>query len=177
MDVILLDDMESSRAVLRIVLEKTATAVNIHEFDNGLRALEWTRDRVPDLVVVDLSMPGISGIEFTRRFRMESRHQEVPVIMVTATDHADVRMEAHNAGVDNVLAKPFSPRVLLGLCNKLLQERAEQRYRAATTTGQYRALGLHVAQEADKLTPQAESGVYKELGRRIAEAVRGMRKG
>jgi DNA-binding response OmpR family regulator len=74
---------------------------------SGLRAAERVQ---PDLVVLDLMLPGISGTEVCRRIRRES---SVPIIMLTALGSVDDRIEGLEAGADDYLAKPFSPRELV----------------------------------------------------------------
>ncbi len=77
---------------------------------DGLEAVELARDLRPDLVVLDRMLPGIDGLEVCRRIRSG---RMVPVIMLTALREQDDRIDGLEAGADDYLAKPFSPRELV----------------------------------------------------------------
>jgi len=81
----------------------------VEEAHNGLQALERALERVPDIVVTDLNIPGIDGFELTRRLKQDPRNRRVPVVAVTgyAACAAD-RGRAERAGCDVVLEKPCS---------------------------------------------------------------------
>lgn len=70
-------------------------------------------DRVPDLILLDWMLPGVSGIELARRFRREGLTREVPIIMLTARGEENDRVNGLDAGVDDYVVKPFSSRELL----------------------------------------------------------------
>ncbi len=76
---------------------------------NGLEAVEKIRTQLPDLVILDVMMPQMDGFEALARIRVVS---EVPVIMLTVKDEEDDKHLAFNAGADDYLTKPFSPREL-----------------------------------------------------------------
>jgi DNA-binding response OmpR family regulator len=77
---------------------------------DGVSALRSAERTPPDLIVLDRMLPGFSGIEVCRRIR---EHSSVPVIMLTALGSTEERIEGLEAGADDYLAKPFSPRELL----------------------------------------------------------------
>jgi two-component system phosphate regulon response regulator PhoB len=70
-------------------------------------------DRVPDLILLDWMLPGISGIELARRMRREGLTREIPIIMLTARGEENDRVSGLDAGVDDYVVKPFSSRELL----------------------------------------------------------------
>jgi len=70
-------------------------------------------DRVPDLILLDWMLPGVSGIELARRFRRDGLTREVPIIMLTARGEENDRVSGLDAGVDDYVVKPFSSRELL----------------------------------------------------------------
>lgn len=79
---------------------------------SGERALEWLRDRLPTLIIVDHVLPGIDGIEFINRLSNETRTSDIPVMfMSTNSDLEDVH-RAYNAGADEFLVIPYDPIVL-----------------------------------------------------------------
>jgi DNA-binding response OmpR family regulator len=77
--------------------------------DNGEDALRWAAEHKPDLVVLDLMLPGIDGLEVCRRLRQTSA---VPVVMLTALGEEENRIAGLQLGADDYVTKPFSPREL-----------------------------------------------------------------
>jgi two-component system phosphate regulon response regulator PhoB len=80
---------------------------------NGNEALRLAAEKVPDLVVLDWMIEGISGIEVCRRLRGDKATVDVPIVMLTARGDEDDRIYGLEAGADDYVTKPFSPRVLL----------------------------------------------------------------
>lgn len=78
---------------------------------DGYAALDAVRDNPPDLVILDLMLPGIDGLEVCRRIR--DRHRDLPVIMLTALSEEDDRIAGLEVGADDYVTKPFSPRELV----------------------------------------------------------------
>lgn len=91
----------------------TEAGFSVDQAHNGLQALERAFERVPDIVVTDLNIPGIDGFELTRRLKQDPRTSGVPVVAVTgyAAFTADPG-RAQRAGCDAVLEKPCSPEDL-----------------------------------------------------------------
>jgi two-component system phosphate regulon response regulator PhoB len=79
----------------------------------GEAGLALARDRQPDLIVLDLMLPGIDGLEVCRRLRQEDLTTTIPIIMVTAKDSETDVVVGLEFGADDYIAKPFSPRVLV----------------------------------------------------------------
>ena len=81
---------------------------------------------LPDLILLDWMLPGISGVEFARRLRAEQRTRNIPIIMLTArTDERD-KIMGLEAGADDYITKPFSPRELMARIRAVLRRRAPQ---------------------------------------------------
>jgi two-component system alkaline phosphatase synthesis response regulator PhoP len=91
---------------------------------DGVRALEAARGRRPDLVVLDLGLPGLDGLEVARTLRRES---EVSIIMLTARVEEDDRLDGLEIGADDYVTKPFSPRELVARVRAVLR-RSEGRH-------------------------------------------------
>jgi DNA-binding response OmpR family regulator len=87
---------------------------------DGRGALESAADRPPDLVILDLMLPGLDGREVCRRFRAAS---DVPIIMLTARTAEADRVEGLELGADDYVAKPFSPRELVARARAVLRRR------------------------------------------------------
>ena len=94
--------------------------------ENAEQALDMVRSALPDLVVLDWMLPGMSGVELARRLRADRRTQEVPVIMVTARAEEADKLAGLESGADDYLVKPFSPRELNARVKAVLRRRAPQ---------------------------------------------------
>ena len=113
--------VEDDRAGRRLYAEwLTQAGFRVDQAHNGLQALERALERVPDIVVTDLNIPGIDGFELTRRLKQDPRTRRVPVLAVTgyAAFAADPG-RAQRAGCDVVLEKPCSPEDLEATMQKL----------------------------------------------------------
>jgi DNA-binding response OmpR family regulator len=105
--VLVVDDDLTVRDVVRRYLELAGHQVALA--DNGEDALAWIASHKPDLVVLDLMLPGIDGLEVCRRLRATSA---VPVVMLTALGEEENRIAGLQLGADDYVTKPFSPREL-----------------------------------------------------------------
>ncbi len=114
--VLIVDDDESVRTLLRLTLPADAFAVT--EAADGDEAMELIERDPPDAVLLDWLMPGRSGAEVLAELRSE--HPGLPVIVLTSDRTPRARREAEALGVDIFLTKPFSPRELLGVVERLL---------------------------------------------------------
>jgi two-component system phosphate regulon response regulator PhoB len=93
---------------------------------NAEQALEMVRTALPDLVLLDWMLPGMSGIEFARKLRADKRTQGVPIIMLTARAEERDKLQGLETGADDYLTKPFSPRELIARVKAVLRRRAPQ---------------------------------------------------
>lgn len=117
--VLVVDDDETVRDVVRRYLEVAGFAVDVA--GDGQQALELFAAHAPDLVVLDVMMPGLSGLEVCGRLRETS---EVPVVMLTALGEEENRIAGLQLGADDYVTKPFSPRELtLRVCSVLRRAR------------------------------------------------------
>ncbi|QQC63133.1 phosphate regulon transcriptional regulator PhoB [Paraburkholderia ginsengisoli] len=88
---------------------------------------------LPDLIVLDWMLPGTSGLVFLRRLRADARTRELPVIMLTARTQEEDSVDGLEAGADDYMAKPFSPKELVARIKAVLRRRAPQRTNDAVT--------------------------------------------
>ncbi|AUM01626.1 phosphate regulon transcriptional regulatory protein PhoB [Zoogloeaceae bacteirum Par-f-2] len=96
------------------------------------------RDALPDLVLLDWMLPGMSGIEFARRLRADERTREIPIIMLTARGEEQDKVSGLEIGADDYITKPFSPRELVARIKAVLRRRAPQATEDAVTIGELR---------------------------------------
>ncbi|HYQ62765.1 response regulator transcription factor [Actinophytocola sp.] len=117
--VLVVDDDLTVRDVVRRYLELAGHQVALA--DNGEDALSWVEANRPDLVVLDLMLPGIDGLEVCRRLRTTS---SVPVVMLTAMGEEENRIAGLQLGADDYVTKPFSPRELALRVSSVLRRTA-----------------------------------------------------
>jgi DNA-binding response OmpR family regulator len=106
--VLVADDDADILSLVRLRLERSGYSVISAR--NGAEALELARDRSPSLIILDVSMPEMSGIDVTRALRSENIH--VPVILLTARARETDVAAGADAGADVYVTKPFSPQEL-----------------------------------------------------------------
>jgi len=84
----------------------------VETLDSAERALEWLREKLPSLIIVDHILPGIDGIEFINRLSNDTRTSEVPVMFLSTNGDLEDVQKAYNAGADEYLVIPYDPMVL-----------------------------------------------------------------
>src|SRR4051812_17347677 len=116
--ILVADDDEDIRELVLFKLE--AAGFDVTAVDNGVSALEAARDQPPDLVLLDVMMPGLSGIDVCRALRAEQATVQLPVILLTArAQEGDVQI-GFGAGADDYVVKPFSSRELVSRVEAVL---------------------------------------------------------
>jgi len=89
-------------------------------------ALGIVKSALPDLLLIDWMLPGMSGVALARQLRQEERTRQIPIIMLTARSEEADKIAGLEAGADDYLTKPFSPRELLARIKAVLRRRAPQ---------------------------------------------------
>jgi DNA-binding response OmpR family regulator len=102
---------------------------------SGERALELTRDHDPDLLVLDIGLPGIDGLEVCRRLRSTPRTASIPVLLLTARDGELDRVEGLELGADDYVTKPFSPREVVARVKAILRRAQAPTTRSVLVVG------------------------------------------
>ncbi len=90
------------------------------------QALGLLRDTLPDLILLDWMLPGVSGIEFARRLKADAYTKAIPIIMLTARGEEQDKIVGFDTGADDYITKPFSPRELMARIKAVLRRRAPQ---------------------------------------------------
>lgn len=93
---------------------------------NAEQAQHLVQSALPDLVLLDWMLPGVSGIEFARRLRGDKRTKQIPIIMLTARSDEQDKLNGLETGADDYVTKPFSPRELNARVKAVLRRRAPQ---------------------------------------------------
>lgn len=118
--VLIIDDNNGMRAYLRSILKDK---YNVSEAADGKQGLEKACREVPKLVICDVMMPVMDGLEFTRQLKQNMATSHIPVILLTARSLSEQREEGYGTGADSYLTKPFSGSVLLARVDNLLRNR------------------------------------------------------
>jgi DNA-binding response OmpR family regulator len=116
--VLVCDNEPALRALVRGALAQAD--YDVHEARDGDESLKLARELEPDLIVLDMMMPGRSGLQVLEELRLEERFLETPVIMLTARAQASDRLAAADAGVSLFVPKPFSPLELALVIDDLI---------------------------------------------------------
>jgi CheY-like chemotaxis protein len=116
--VLVCDNEEPLRALVRGAL--AIGDYDIVEACDGDESVDLARNFVPDLIVLDMMMPGRTGLEVLEELRADPRFAETPVVMLTARAQTADRQAAEAAGASHFLPKPFSPLALASLVEELL---------------------------------------------------------
>ena len=93
---------------------------------NVLQAENFIKTRIPDLIILDWMLPGTSGSTFVKRLRNDKRIQNIPVIMLSAKSLEENKIEGLNAGCDDYMVKPFSPKELIARIQAVLRRRSPE---------------------------------------------------
>ena len=108
-----------------IAYQLTREGFRVETAASGPEALKAVNREVPDLVVLDRMLPGLSGDEVLKALKQEANTQSVPVLMLTAKKEQEDRITGLELGADDYLTKPFSPRELVLRCQAILRRTAE----------------------------------------------------
>ncbi|PYM92353.1 MAG: response regulator [Candidatus Rokuibacteriota bacterium] len=116
--VLLVDDFQDNREMYAMYLEHAG--MQVAEAGNGHEALDQAFRLLPDLIVMDLSLPGIDGWEATRRLKADERTKKIPVVALTSHALEGYSEGAREAGCDAFVTKPCLPEQLLSEIRKVL---------------------------------------------------------
>ncbi|HLQ57093.1 MAG TPA: response regulator [Streptosporangiaceae bacterium] len=92
----------------------------VRAFEDGLSALASARDEMPDLALLDITMPGMSGLDVCRELRADPATADVPIILLTARAQESDIETGFSVGADDYVVKPFSPRELVSRVQAVL---------------------------------------------------------
>lgn len=131
--ILLVEDEVDIREIVSYNLEKAGFTVVAVE--TGEAAVELVRNEIPDLVVLDLMLPGIDGLEVCRLLKQDAATRKLPILMLTARAEEVDRVVGLELGADDYVVKPFSPRELALRVQAILRRLPEPRDPASQTSG------------------------------------------
>jgi two-component system, cell cycle response regulator DivK len=118
--ILVIEDQEDNRRIVRDLL--TSVGYEIIEAVTGEEGVTAAASHVPDLILMDIQLPGLDGYDATRRIKANPALRHIPIIAVTSYALSGDDVKAFEAGCDGYVSKPFSPRALLVKIREFLQD-------------------------------------------------------
>jgi two-component system phosphate regulon response regulator PhoB len=118
-NVLVVEDEEAIREMLALVLEQAELCVR--SAGDAHQAQTIMNEEVPDLILLDWMLPGLSGVEWARRLKKDKSFGDIPIIMVTARGEEEDKIRGLDVGADDYVSKPFSPRELVARIKAVLR--------------------------------------------------------
>lgn len=123
--------IEDEEPMLRFVTKELNAYFEVKGVGSVEKAFEWLKDEMPDLIISDVMLPGMTGMEFCRKLKSEELTSHLPVILLTARDSEEDIVEGLAAGADDYITKPFRMNELIARCFNLIENRRRMKERFA----------------------------------------------
>jgi signal transduction histidine kinase/ligand-binding sensor domain-containing protein/DNA-binding response OmpR family regulator len=148
------EDNEELRSFIKIIL---SDGFHVIEAGNGIEGFEIAKSQLPDIIITDLMMPEMDGLELARRIRAEVTTSHIPVVVLTAKTDLDTQVEALRRGADDFITKPFSSTYLRARIENILQQRRKLQELFLSTLSEYKPSGAGKPYEVSLPEPVIES--------------------
>jgi two-component system phosphate regulon response regulator PhoB len=159
--ILAVDDDGDILELLRHTLSREGYSVRVTT--TGEEALVICKSDPPDLIVLDLMLPGIDGLEVTRRLKNDAATKDIYIVMLSAKgEEADI-VSGLEVGADDYVTKPFSPRVLLARLKALLRAGANGTSHETTVANQGRGLSIHPGRHEVRVNGKTVDLTYSEF--------------
>ncbi len=119
--ILYIEDNEYNRKIVQQLLSRTT--YRLIEAMDGESGVAMAQKELPDLILMDVQLPKMSGLDATKVLKADPRTADIPIIVITSFALSGDREKASEAGASNYLAKPYSPRELLAMIREVLPER------------------------------------------------------
>ena len=116
--ILIIDDTELMIKLIKDILEEAE--YEVVTASNGYEGLRKVREEKPDLVILDIVMPGIDGFEVCKSLRADESNNLMPIIMLTAQQNEDDKLTGLELGADDYITKPFKVKILMAKINRIL---------------------------------------------------------
>jgi two-component system phosphate regulon response regulator PhoB len=132
-NILVVEDEDAIREMLMMVLEQASfLPVAAADAEEAQKALD---DNLPDLILLDWMLPGISGVEWARRLKKEPIYRDIPLILLTARGEEEDKVRGLEIGADDYITKPFSPKELVARIRAVLRRSGKIQGQAQITLG------------------------------------------
>ncbi|MDH5599681.1 MAG: response regulator [Gammaproteobacteria bacterium] len=111
------DDEPMNLEIMEIILRGN---YEYHAVENGIECLKSIEKRIPDLLLLDLAMPGMDGLEVCKELRNNEKTKKLPIVMVSGCASKEYVSNGFKAGVNDYITKPFNPEQVLKVVKKLI---------------------------------------------------------
>jgi DNA-binding response OmpR family regulator len=126
-NILVVEDNRKTASTIQLYLEHEGHSVSV--VHDGVRALEEARSKLPDLIILDLMLPRVNGLDICRTLRRESA---IYIIMLTARTTEQDKLQGLDLGADDYITKPFSPRELMARVRAVLRRQRQERRQKVT---------------------------------------------
>ena len=131
--ILVVEDEDAIRGMLMMILEQAGfMPIAAADAEEAQKALD---NNVPDLILLDWMLPGISGVEWARRLKKETIYREIPIILLTARGEEEDKVKGLEIGADDYMTKPFSPKELVARIRAVLRRSGKIQGQAQITLG------------------------------------------
>ena len=151
--IMVVDDVESNRVLLKMILEDD---FDIIESESGQDCLDKVKTKVPDIILLDVNMPGMSGYDVCIELRKHTESSTIPIIFISAMDNVEERLAGFEAGGNEYITKPIDPEHVLEKVNYYINHQAETKQAKEDAS-----TAMQVAMEA--MTSSSELGQIIEF--------------
>lgn len=161
-NVLVVEDEEAIREMLALVLEQAELCVR--SAGDAHQAQTIMNEEVPDLILLDWMLPGLSGVEWARRLKKDKSFGDIPIIMVTARGEEEDKIRGLDVGADDYVSKPFSPRELVARIKAVLRRSGKLGKSGRTELG-----GISLYNEEHRVTIDDNNVVLSPTEYRLLE--------
>lgn len=160
--ILVVEDNNDMRLYIKSIL---SSSFNIIEAENGVEGIDKALEYIPDIIISDIMMPEMDGIELLEKIKTDERTNHIPVILLTAINEEKQILKTLNIGVDDYITKPFSPNILEARINNILAnrkklwERYENSFKKTTETTTENDKDIIINPFIEKLTEIIKSNI------------------
>lgn len=117
--ILIVEDEAAIRDMLKFTL--SSSGFSVEQAEDAEQGMRLAQEKQPDLILLDWMLPGITGISMLKKIRNQAETKDIPVVMLTARGEEEAQVQGFEAGADDYVVKPFSPRALVARVNALLR--------------------------------------------------------
>lgn len=114
--------VEDKASLSRLIVQFLSQSFDVTSRQDGLQALAWLQEgNIPDLIITDLQMPNMDGIELIRRVKESGLFRDIPIVVLSSKDSSTDRINCLKMGAEDYMVKPFNPEELLIRIERILK--------------------------------------------------------